>query len=194
MDVKKLDGTKWSYLIPSLSEMIYEPFIIRDYCCNEFDKLVSPSDNNQMIDPALCIQLLQYLDSQFRYHPEYYTASIMLLRSHKFGHETPIKGIESSFCLSLRQYSWIPVYDNILLKPGDVYLLNNDPNLVFQRYIPHVDCSKVSLNNPEFIHNILGIKSKVEHRTMFELLIKWSCNLDSESLWNLGRHTNTLEV
>jgi hypothetical protein len=34
----------------------------------------------------------------------------------------------------------------------------------------------------------------VTHRTMFELLMKWSCNLDSESLWNLVKEANTSDM
>ncbi|CAF4681057.1 unnamed protein product [Rotaria sp. Silwood1] len=195
IDVQQLAGTKWVYLIPQLIEMVHEPFIIQDYCCDEFNKLVSPSDESQTIDLDLCVQLLRYLDRHHKHISNYYAGSVMLTRAHKFGHHTPIKGIKSSFCMSVQQHAWIPVYGDTLLKPGDVYLLPaNSQTSVFRQYIPHLDESKVSLNDVDFIYNILGIKSQVEHRTMFELLMKWSCNLDSESLWNLVNQANTLDT
>ncbi|CAF3697074.1 unnamed protein product [Rotaria sordida] len=195
IDVQQLVDTKWAYLIPQLIEMIHEPFIIQDYRSDEFDKLISPSDESQTVDLELCVQLLQYFDHHHQYVSNYYAGSVILTRPHKFGHHTPIKGIESSFCMSVRQHAWIPVYGDMLLKPGDVYLLpTNSQTSVFRRYIPHLDESKVSLNNSNFIYDILGIKSQVEHRTIFELLMKWSCNLDSESLWNLVHQTNALDI
>jgi hypothetical protein len=175
--------------------MIHEPFIIQDYRCEEFNKLVSPSDESQTVDLELCVQLLQYLDNYHQSASMYYAASVMLARAHKYGHGTPIRAIESSFCLSVRQHAWIPVIGDKLFKPGDVYFLpQNSETSVFRRYIPHLDVSKISLKNGDFIYNILGIKSQVTHRTMFELLMKWSCDLDSESLWKLVNQTNTSDM
>ncbi|CAF2658198.1 unnamed protein product [Rotaria sp. Silwood2] len=195
INVQQLADTKWAYLIPQVTEMIHEPFIIQDYCCNEFNKLVSTSDESQTIDLELCVQLLRYFNHHHEYISNYYVGSVMLARAHKYGHHTPIKGIKSSFCVSLQQHAWIPVYGDALLKPGDVYLLPaNSQTSVFRRYIPHLDESKVPLHDSNFIYNILGIKSQVEPRTMFELLMKWSCNLDSKSLWNLVNQTNILDI
>jgi len=175
--------------------MVYEPFLIKDYRCEEFNELVSASDENQTANLELCVQLLQYLDA---HHPSVsvnYAASVVLARAHKFGHGTPIKAIESSFCLSLRQHAWIPVIGDILYKPSDVYFLRpNSETSAFRRYVPHLDISKVSLRNEDFIYNILGIKSQVTYQTMFELLMKWSCDLDSEPLWNLVKQTNTSDM
>jgi len=174
--------------------MIHEAFTIQDYRCEEFNKLISPSDESQAADFELCIQLLQYLDRHHSYVSVYYVASISLTRSHKYGHG-PIKAIESSFCRSLRQHTWIPVIGDILYKPGDVYFLQeNNETSAFRRYVPHLDISKLSLRNEDFIYNILGIKSQVTHQIMFELLMKWSCDLDSESLWNLVKQTNTSDM
>jgi len=181
-------------MIPQLSESIYEPFIIKDHVCEEFDKLVLSSDQSPTDDLELCAELLQYLHNQHRSVSMYYTASIFLARGYKHN-PTPIQGIESSFCLSLRRHAWIPVVGGKLFKPSDVYLLSSDHQTsAFRQYVPHLDESKVSLNNTDFINNILGIKSHVTHRTMFELLMKWSCDLDSESLWNLVNQTNTSDM
>jgi len=172
--------------------MIYEPFKIKDYRCEEFSKLISSSDENQTPDRELCVQLLQYLDKN---HPSVsvnYAAPIVLARGDKYGQGTAIKAIESSFCLSLRQHAWIPVDGGLLYKPSEVYFLRQDSEtFAFRRYVPHLDISKLSLRNEDFIHNILGIKGHVTHQMMFELLMKWSCNLDSESLRNLVEQTNT---
>jgi len=174
--------------------MIYEAFMIQDYRCEEFNKLISPSDESQTIDSELCVQLLQYLDKHHSYISMYYVASISLMRAHKFGHG-PIKGVDSLFCLSLRQHAWIPVIGGILYKPEDVYFLQqNSETFAFRRYVPHLDVSKVSLYDEDFIYKILGIKQQVKHQTMFELLMKWSCDLDSESLWNLVKQTNTSDM
>ncbi|CAF3404047.1 unnamed protein product [Rotaria socialis] len=195
LTVQQLADTKWAYLIPQLSEMVHDTFIIQDCSCDEFNKLVSPSGDNQTVNLELCVRLLQYLDSHYRDDPSYYAGSVSLFRPHKFARHTPIKGIESSFCLSLRQHAWIPVHGDILLKSSEVYLLPpNDPTSVFRRYVPHIDESKVRLKEQEFIYNILGIRSKIEHRTIFELFMKWSCNLDSESLSKLINQANTSDI
>jgi hypothetical protein len=166
--------------------MVCEPFIIQDFRCEEFDKLISLAEEGQTVDLELCAQLLQYLDKHHQSVSLYYAASVMLARAHKFGHATPIKAIESSFCLALRQHAWIPVVGDKLFKPNEVYLLSSDNQTsAFRRYVPHLNESKVSLHNRDFIFNILGIQQHVSHRMMFELLMKWSCDLDSESLWNL---------
>jgi hypothetical protein len=181
--------------LTQLSDSIHEPFIIKDCRCDEFSKLVSPSDESQTADLELCIQLLQYLDKYHRSISMYYSASIYLARAYKYGQASPVLGIESSFCLSLRQHAWIPVVGGKLLKPGDVYLLSsNSETSVFGRYVPHLDVSKVLPTNSDFISNILGIKQQVTHRTMFELFMKWSCDLDGDSLWKLINETDTSDM
>jgi hypothetical protein len=82
----------------------------------------------------------------------------------------------------MRKHSWIPVAGGQLFKPTDVYVLPmNNP---FRRYVPCLDLSKIPLRNEDFI-KLLGFKQQILHMTMFELLMKWSCNLDSESLHQL---------
>lgn len=174
--------------------MIYEPFIIQDYSCEEFNKLIS-SDEKHPTDLELCVQLLRYLDQRYQYIAHYFTATVMIARGHQYGQQTKIKGIESSFCLDVRQSAWIPVSGNVLRKPADVYLLSsNSPIAAFRRYIPHLDESKLTLTNPEFIYNILGIKSQVEPRTIFELFMKWSCDLESQKLSTLIKQTEALDM
>ncbi len=98
-----------------------------------------------------------------------------------------VQGVESSFCLSLRKHSWIPVADGQFLKPTDVYYLpENNP---FRRYVPCLDQSKIPLRDQNFIQ-LLGFKQEIIPMTMFELLMKWSCNLDSDSLWTLINMSN----
>ncbi|CAF3761406.1 unnamed protein product [Adineta steineri] len=195
INVAQLADTEWAYLIPQLSESIYEPFLIKDCSCKEFDKLVSLPNENQTENIELCIRLLQYLHDQHRLISTYYSASVYLVRTSKYNQSTPEQGIESSFCFSLRRHAWIPVIGNKLYKPNEVYLLSSDNQTsVFQQYLPHLDVSKVSLNNKDFIFNILGIKSQVTHQTIFELLMKWSCDLDSETLWNLVNGINTSDI
>ena len=175
--------------------MIYEPFKIEDATCEEFNKLLSPSDENQTPNRELCVQLLQYLDAHHQSISPNYTASVVLLRGAKFGHGTAIKGIESSFCFSLRQHAWIPVDGGLLCKSSEVYLLPpNNETAAFRRYVPHLDTSKLLLRSEDFIYNILGIRQHVAHQTIFELLMKWSCNLDSPSLWALVNQPNTPEM
>ncbi|UJR37109.1 hypothetical protein I4U23_029813 [Adineta vaga] len=192
--VSELATTKWVYSISRLSEQIDEPFIIKDCSCQEFDKLISTLDENNIDDLDLCGQLLQYLNNQYQHTALYYSASVCLAYTYKHN-PTPISGVESSFCLSVRQHAWIPVVGGKLFKPNDVYLLSSDNQTsAFRRYVPHLDESKVSLNNTDFISNILGIKRYVSHRTMFELLMKWACDLDMETLWNLVNQTNTSDA
>ena len=143
----------------------------------------------------MCVQLLHYLDVNHESVSPNYVATIVLDRADKFGHGVSIQGVESSFRSSLRQLAWIPVDGNLLCKPSDVYLIpSNNETAAFRRYLPHVDMSILTLRNPDFVYNILGMKSEVTHQTMFELLMKWSCNLDSESLWNLVNDRNTPEM
>ncbi|CAF1595055.1 unnamed protein product, partial [Didymodactylos carnosus] len=162
--------------------------VIKDYQCNESDKLVASAD----ID--LCAQLLVSLDRFHRFISSYYTASVVL--SHGSGQYSPAQGVESSFCLSVRQHVWIPVVGNQLLKPAEVYFLpqsnnNNVPSSsFFCRYVPHLDSAKVPLNDNDFIDNILVLKKQVLPMTMFELFMKWSCSLDSDTLWRLVNANN----
>ena len=93
----------------------------------------------------------------------------------------PVKGVESSFCLSLRKHSWIPVSGQ-LMKPTDVYLL--PPDNPFSQYVPHFDILKIPLKNEGFI-KLLGFQRNIMPMTIFELLMKWSCNLDRDSLRQL---------
>lgn len=175
--------------------MIHEPFIIQDYSCEEFNKLILPSDESQSPDLELCIQLLQYLDKHHQIVSVNYAATVLLARAHKYGNATPIKAIDSSFCNALQQNAWIPVIGDILCKPRDVYLIpSNSETSVFRRYVPHLDTSKVSLRNEDFVYKILGIKPQVRHGTIFELFMKWSCDLDSESLWNLVTQSNNSDM
>lgn len=175
--------------------MIYEPFKIKDWVCDEFNKLVSPLDDNQTLDRQLCTQLLQYLDIHHETVSPNYVATIILDRADKFGHGTPIKGVPSSFRSSVQQHAWIPVDGDLLCKPSDVYLIKqNSPTIAFRRYVPHVDTSNLFLRNEDLAYNILGMKPEILPKTIFELLMKWSCNLDSESLWNLVNEQNTPEM
>jgi len=87
----------------------------------------------------------------------------------------------------LRKQSWIPVAGGQLFKPTDVYVLPiNNP---FRQYVPCLDQLKVPLRDQNFI-KLLGFKQEIMPMTIFELLIKWSCNLDSESLHQLIDTTN----
>ena len=174
-----------------LSEFVNEPFIIKDCICEEFDKLVSSLDENEPNDLDLCGQLLQYLDKHYRYINPFFAASVFLARTYKYN-PTLVQGIESSFCLSLRQHAWIPVLGGKLFKPNDVYLISQDSQTsAFRRYVPHLDESKISLTNRDFLFNILGIQQSVSAGMIFELLMKWPCDLDKEALWNLVNQTQT---
>ncbi|CAF5100660.1 unnamed protein product, partial [Rotaria sp. Silwood1] len=82
----------------------------------------------------------------------------------------------------LRTHSWIPVIGGQFYKPIDVYYL--PVNHPFRHYVPCLDQAKISLKNENFI-NLLGFKREILPITIFELFMKWSCNLDSDSLWNL---------
>lgn len=103
-------------------------------------------------------------------------------RERHLGTSVPVQGIESSFCLSLRKHSWIPVNGEQLFKSTDVYLL--PMNHPFRRYFPCLDLSKVPLKNQDFI-NLLGFKQEIFPINIFELFMKWSCNLDNQSLQKL---------
>ena len=178
--VEDLVGTKWANEIGSLSSILYEPFFIRDFCCDEFDTLLQSKDN---IEEIRYIEILRYLDRCFQTEliSRFYVASVMRARARHDTSIPSVKGVESSFCLSLRKYSWIPV-NGQLMKPTDVYLL--PPDNPFIRYIPHFDRSKIPLKNVGFI-KLLGFQQKITPMTIFELLMKWSCNLDRDSLWQL---------
>ncbi len=194
INVSHLQTTQWAYLIPELNQTILQPFIIEDCCCNEFNTLVTPS-NNPIADIDLCIKLLIYLD---RYHEtlsNYYTASIIYVDQLKSGRRRPVKTIPSTFCLSLRQHAWIPIEGDKLAKSDDVYCLHpKSETILFRRYVSHLDQTKLSLNNRDFIFNILGLKEHVLPMTMFEIFMKWSCTLDRDTLWTLLNQTNQLDM
>ena len=188
-DVSELNPTPWAYLIESLSDSIMDPFEIRDIRCDEFERLLSSED-----DPrkkfSLCVDLFQYLHDLYRDTAPFYTASIVLKRNRYGGYGDTNRGIPSSFCSLLRNSSWIPVGGDTLSKPADAYYFPTDS--IFQQYLPHIDTTRLQLKNSDFICSILGIQSNVSTRTIFELLMKWSCNLDSESLWTLIKQSGTL--
>ncbi|CAF4802787.1 unnamed protein product, partial [Rotaria sp. Silwood2] len=101
-------------------------------------------------------QILLYLNYCFSSVGHYFASSVIRSRDQHTGNSMPVLAVESSFCLSLRKHSWIPVIDQV----------------------------KIPLKNENFI-NLLGFKREVFPITIFELFMKWSCNLDSNSLWNL---------
>jgi len=177
--VEQLIGTKWNHIVEKLSSSVFEPFAIQDSSCDEFDTVISSKEN---VGVDQYSKILCYLDYCFQPTSHFYASSVIRTRELYTGNPTPILGVESSFCLSLRKHSWIPVIGGQLYKPTDVYYLpSNHP---FSRYVPCLDQSKVQLRNQDFI-KLLGFKLEILPKTMFELFIKWSCNLDTDSLWNL---------
>lgn len=185
INVAQLQNTQWAYLIPELSETICQPFVIEDCSCNEFNMLVTPS-NNSAADIDLCIKLLSYLDQFYDKFSGYYAASIILSDQAKSGRRRPEKNIPSTFCLSLKQHAWIPIEGGKLAKPDDVYCLHpNSETLFFRRYVSHLDQTKLQLKNRNFILNILGLKEHVTTMTMLEMLMKWSCSFERDTLWAL---------
>ncbi len=100
-------------------------------------------------------------------------------RDRHTGSQIPVQGVESSFCLSLRKHSWIPVSGGQLLKPADVYVLpSNNP---FRRYVPCLDQVKVPLRDQDFI-KLLGFKQEIMPITIFELFMIWSCTVADKNL------------
>jgi hypothetical protein len=179
INVEQLAGTQWGHIIATLSPLIFEPFIVKDYRCDEFDAIVSSNDN---ADADQYTQILLYLDRCHRYISTFYVASVIRARARHATTVAPVQGIESSFCLALRKHPWIPVAGGQLFKSTDVYFLPlNNP---FRRYVPCLDQSKIPLKDPNFI-SLLGLKQEIHPMTIFELLMKWSCNLDSDSLKKL---------
>lgn len=173
-----------------MSKLIFEPFIISDHRCTEFDQLISSKD---YVDIEHYSQILVYLDRCYEKVKEFFTASVFLDREFCPGNPRPVMAIESSFCLSLRKHAWIPVVNGGFYKPADVYYLSmNNP---FRRYLPCVDSSKIALTNQNFV-KLLEMQVEVQPVKMFELFMKWSCNLDSDTLWNLIKtysHSNENE-
>jgi hypothetical protein len=95
----------------------------------------------------------------------------------------------------LRQHVWIPIEGDKLAKSDDVYCLHpKSETFFFHRYVPHFDQAKLSLNNRDFLLNILGLKEHVLPITMFEIFMKWSCDLDRDVLWTLISETNQLDM
>ena len=178
-----------------LSETIHEPFIIRDHLCHEFEKLVSPVVESGTADYETCTQLLQYLHDQYEQMACYYAVSIFIARAQKFGESKSIASADSSFLQSLRQHAWIPALDGKLYKPSEVYCLPmKDQMSACRRYVPHLDFEKLNLGKAEFIYKTLGMQQQIAPRTIFELLMKWSCNLDKEPLWTLIQSTNPSDM
>ncbi|CAF4848454.1 unnamed protein product [Rotaria sp. Silwood1] len=179
INVEQLVGTQWSHAIGKLSLLIFEPFIIQDNRCDEFDALISSKDNASVEQYS---QILLYLDNCFELVKHFFASSVIRSRDQHTGNSTPVLAVESSFCLLLRTHSWIPVIGGQFYKPIDVYYL--PVNHPFRHYVPCLDQAKISLKNENFI-NLLGFKREILPITIFELFMKWSCNLDSDSLWNL---------
>ena len=178
INIEQLVETQWNYIIGSLSALIFEPFTIQDYSCEEFDTLITSKD----ITHAQYLEILLYFDHYFSTIASYFTATVIKSRERYLGIGVAIQGIESSFCLSLRKHSWIPISNEQLFKPTDVYILPiNSP---FRRYVPCLDQIKCPLKNLDFL-KLLGFKQEILPMTIFELFMKWSCNLDPQSLQQL---------
>ena len=191
--MSELASSPWAYLVDELSESIHDPFEIRDFRCDEFEKLLSSSEDNPSKQYDLCLQLFQYLHDQYAITSKYYSASIVVNRGRYSAIENHIRGIVSSFCSLLKRSNWIPIFGGKLSQPGEVYCLPTNNN-AFREYVPHIDFTKLRLTDFDFIYNILGIQQQVAPRTIFELLMNWSCHLDSESLWNLVKENRTSEM
>ncbi|UJR16805.1 hypothetical protein I4U23_003704 [Adineta vaga] len=177
--VEQLVNTQWSSEIGTLSSLIFEPFLIQDSCCAELDAFITSKDS---LTADQYLEILQYLDFTFQYFRSYYSASVIRSRDRHTGDISPVHGVASSLCLSLRGHSWIPVSNEQFYKPSDVYWL--PMNHPFRRYVPCLDPLKVLLKDKNFIE-VLGFQSEILPMTMFELLMKWSCNLDHDKLWKL---------
>jgi len=179
INAEQLAGTQWSHLIGALSASVFEPFIIQDYSCEEFDALVTSMD---VANSNQYFEILLYLDHYFSSIASYFAAIVIKSRERHLGKTVPVQGIESSFCLSLRKHSWIPIGTGQLFQSTDVYILRADHP--FHRYVPCFDQKKCPLKNRDFIQ-LLGFKQEIVPMTMFELFMKWSCNLDQQTLQQL---------
>ena len=182
--VEQLAETNWKHHIEHLSTLLFEPFIIQDNRCEEFEALIS---SKECADAEHYSQILCYLSQCYDKVKEFFSASIFLSRDHFPGSPKSVQGIESSFCLSLKRRAWIPVANGLLYKPNDVYHL--PMNHPFRRYVPCIDLSKIRLTDENFI-SLLEMKRDITTETMFELLMKWSCHLESDSLWKLLKLDN----
>ncbi|CAF4895911.1 unnamed protein product [Rotaria sp. Silwood1] len=188
VNISDTRNTQWAYLMPELNEMIHQPFIVEDCCCNEFNRLVAPS-NNTVADIDLYSKLLIYLDRYHAVFSRYYMASIISIDQLKSGGRRPEKSIPSTFCLSLRQHAWIPIEGGQLAKPDDVYCLHpKSETLFFHRYVPHLDQAKLSLNNRDFILNTLGLKEHVLPMTIVPCTVPATfCQSCNDTIDNIRR-------
>ncbi len=187
-DIAQLDGTQWQHHKDQLINLIHEPFFINDYQCEEFEILVSSEPNYD-----LCVQLFQYLQDHYRSTSQYYIASVVKSRHQKIGQNEQVVNIKSSFYLALRKHLWIPVTDGKLYKSEDVYCLTSSYD-TFRQYVAHLDLTKVSVKDQNFIFNILGIQNTIPAKILFGLLMKWSSNLDQEQLDNLIQSTEPSDL
>ncbi len=181
-------NTKWASYANDLTNRLHDSFIIRDYICEEFEALFSSNPDYQ-----LCVKLLDYLNSNCSEMQNFVTASVIRSRLLKQPQPRPELGLPSSFLLLLWNQVWIPVGEGKLMKPGEVYLLSQ-PQDVLRRYVPHIDTSLISLRKDSPLINTLGIRQEIPSRILFNLLMKWSCDLDEESLNKLIQSTHTSEA
>ncbi|CAF3529276.1 unnamed protein product, partial [Rotaria sp. Silwood2] len=123
INVEQLVGTQW--------RLIFEPFIIQDNRCDEFDALILSKDN---VSVEQYSQILLYLDNCFELVKHFFASSVIRSRDQHTGNPTPVLAVESSFCLLLRTHSWIPVIGGQFYKPIDVYYL--PVNHSFHHYVP----------------------------------------------------------
>ncbi|CAF0986825.1 unnamed protein product [Adineta steineri] len=178
-DTTQLDNTSWQHHKDELNNLIHEPFFIDDYQCEELEVLMSPEPNYQ-----LCVQLLQYLQDHYRSTSQYYDSSLVRSRHKKMNQNEQVKTMESSFRLTLKKHSWIPVTNEKLCRPADVYCLES-PYELFRSYVPHLDLTKVSIKDQNFMFNILGIQNTIPTKFLFKLLMKWSSNLEHDQIDDL---------
>ena len=177
-----------------MTTIICHPFIIEDCSCDEFNILVAQL-NNTPTDIDFCVSLLTYLDRHHATFSKYYLASIIAADQVKSGRRHADARIPSTFCLSLKHHIWIPIEGNKLAKADDVYNIHpKSETLCFRRYVQHLDQTKLTLTNREFVTSTLGLKEHVLPVTMFEIFMKWSCDLNQNILWMMLNAPNEPEL
>jgi hypothetical protein len=188
-EVDQLKNTVWACHIEQLNHRLHEPFFIRDYTCNELETLLSSPD----LDYQLCVKLMDHLNKNYAEMHHAMSAAVLRSRFAKSAKPRPELDFPSSFSRSLCKHAWIPVGEGKLMKPNGVYLLSEHQRIL-HRYVPHVDSSRVALQQKDPLVGALGLRCEIAKRTLFNLFMKWSCDLDEKSVDQLIQSTHPSDM
>ncbi|CAF1243908.1 unnamed protein product [Rotaria sordida] len=109
MSYDRLRGTSWEHYEEEIRKDFANTseYVIKDFICNEFMEIFRNCENHCIEDSTLycetSYQLLSYINRKWDKFRHYFRVDIFLANN-----PYPLKQIDSTFCINLKQLHWIP--------------------------------------------------------------------------------------